>query len=56
MYVKDLNAAVSLRSIVLNLGQINKYCRIIGEVTINRILEKPCEICDYVPLPEVKAS
>jgi phosphate uptake regulator len=55
-YVKDVNSAVSLRGIVLNLGQINKYCRIIGEITINRILEKPSEICDYVPLAEVKAS
>jgi phosphate uptake regulator len=55
-YVKDVNTAVSLRTIVLNLGQINKYCRIIGEVTINRILEKPTDICDYVPLAEVKAT
>jgi phosphate uptake regulator len=55
-YVKDVNSAVSLRTIVLNLGQINKYCRIIGEVTINRILEKPTELCDYVPLAEAKAS
>jgi len=55
-YVKDVNAAVSLRTIVLNLGQINKYCRIIGEVTINRILERPTDICDYVPLAEVKAA
>jgi hypothetical protein len=55
-YVKDVNSAVSLRTIVLNLGLINKYCRIIGEVTINRILEKPTDICDYVPLAELKAS
>jgi phosphate uptake regulator len=55
-YVKDVNSAVSLRTIVMNLGQINKYCRIIGEVTINRILEKPTELCDYVPLAEAKAS
>jgi phosphate uptake regulator len=55
-YVKDVNSAVSLRTIVLNLGLVNKYCRIIGEVTINRILEKPTDICDYVPLAELKAS
>jgi hypothetical protein len=54
--VKEVTVAVSLRTIVLNLGIINKYCRIIGEVTINRILEKPTDICDYVPLAEVKAS
>jgi phosphate uptake regulator len=53
--VKDVSSAVSLRTIILNLGQINKYCRIIGEVTINRILETPTEICDYVPLTETKA-
>ena len=48
-YVKDVSIAVSLRIIVWNLGQIAKYCRIIGEVTINRIMEKPSEICEYVP-------
>jgi phosphate uptake regulator len=55
-YVKDVPTAVSLRTIVINLGQINKYCRIIGEVTINRIMETPTDICDYHPLVEVKAS
>jgi len=54
--IKDVSSAVSLRTIVLNLGQINKYCRIIGEVTINRVLETPTEICDYVPLPEAKVA
>jgi len=54
--VKDVSSAVGLRTIVLNLGQINKYCRIIGEVTINRVLEKPSDICDYVPLPEARSS
>jgi len=54
--VKDVSSAVGLSTIVLNLGQINKYCRIIGEVTINRVLEKPTDICDYVPLPEAKSS
>ncbi len=51
-YVKDVSVAVSLRTIVWNLGQICKYCRMIGEVTINRILEKPSEICEYLPIPE----
>jgi phosphate uptake regulator len=54
-YVKDVGAAASLRIIVWNLGQIAKYCRIIGEVTINRVLEKPTEICEYMPLQEAKA-
>jgi len=55
-HVRDPGAAASLRIIVWNLGQIAKYCRIIGEVTINRILEKPTEICEYLPVPEIKAS
>lgn len=54
--VKDPGAAASLRIIVWNLAQISKYCRMIGEVTINRILEKPSAICDYLPLPEGKAT
>ncbi len=55
-YVKDPGVAASLRIVVWNLAQISKYCRMIGEVTINRIMEKPSEICDYLPLPEAKAS
>lgn len=55
-YVKDPVTAASLRIIVWNLAQISKYCRIVGEVTINRILEKPSAICDYVPVPEGKAA
>lgn len=55
-HVKDPSVAASLRIIVWNLGQISKYCRMIGEVTINRIMEKPSDICDYVPLQEVKAN
>ncbi len=48
-YVKDASVAASLRIIIWNLSQIAKYCRIIGEVTINRIMEKPSEICEYIP-------
>ncbi len=55
-YVKDPGVAASLRIVVWNLAQISKYCRMIGEVTINRIMEKPSEICDYLPLPEARAS
>ena len=55
-YVKDVTVAASLRIIVWNLGQIAKYGRMIGEVTINRIMEKPSEICEYMPLQEAKAA
>jgi phosphate uptake regulator len=54
--VRDVSSAVSLRTIVLNLGQINKYCRIIGEVTINRVMETPTEICEYAPMAEAKVD
>jgi len=50
MHVKDTSAAASLRIMIRNLGQISKYCRSIGEITINRIMEKPSEICEYVPV------
>jgi phosphate uptake regulator len=49
-HVEDVTVAASLRIMIRNLGQIAKYCRILGEVTINRIMEKPSEICQYVPL------
>ena len=48
-HVKDATVAASLRIIIRNLSQIAKYCRIIGEVTVNRIMEKPSEICEYIP-------
>jgi len=48
-YAKDANLAATLRIITWNLGQIAKYSKIIGEVTINRIIEKPSEICQYTP-------
>jgi phosphate uptake regulator len=55
-YVKDPTVAASLRIIIWNLGQIIKYCRMVGEVTINRVLEKPTPICEYLPVPEARAS
>jgi phosphate uptake regulator len=55
-HVKDASVAASLRIMIWNLGQIAKFCRMVGEVTINRIIEKPSEICEYMPLQEVKAS
>ena len=48
--VKDANLAASLRIITWSLAQITKYSRIIGEVTINRIIEKPSEICTFLPV------
>jgi len=55
-HVKDPAAAAGLRIIVWNLGQVTKYCRMVGEVTINRVLEKPSPICEYLPLPEARAA
>jgi phosphate uptake regulator len=55
-YVKDVTSAVSLTTILLNLDQINKYSRIIGEVTINRLMEKPSQICEYAPVQEARPS
>ncbi|MGP8127234.1 MAG: PhoU domain-containing protein [Candidatus Bathyarchaeia archaeon] len=48
-HAKDATDAASLRIIIWNLDQIAKYCNIIGEVTINRIMEKPSNICEYIP-------
>jgi phosphate uptake regulator len=47
--IHQMNASVaaSLRIILWNLSQIARYCRIIGEVAINRIMEKPSEICEW---------
>ena len=55
-HVKDPAVAVGLRIVVWNLGQVAKYCRMIGEVTINRILEKPSPICEYLLTPEPRAA
>ena len=44
-HVKDASPAANLRIIIRNLGQIAKYCKIISEVSINRIMEQPSEIC-----------
>ena len=49
-HVKDASVAASLRITIRSLGQIAEYCRTIGEVTINRTMEKPSEICEYLPV------
>ncbi len=46
--VKDVSRATSLRIIIRNLGQFAKYCKIINEITINRVMETPSEICKYI--------
>ncbi|WP_455284836.1 PhoU domain-containing protein [[Eubacterium] cellulosolvens] len=43
--VKEVGLAVSLRTIVWNLGEVARYAKIIGEIAINRTLEAPSEIC-----------
>ena len=48
-HVKDVSRATSLRIIIRNLGQIAKYSKIISEITINRVMENPSEICEYLP-------
>jgi len=55
-HTKDPATAAGLRIIVWNLGQVTKFCRMIGEVTINRVLEKPSPICEYLPVPEARAT
>jgi phosphate uptake regulator len=55
-HVKDPTAAAGLRIIVWNLGQVSKYCRMIGEVTINRVLERPSAICEYLPVTEPRPA
>lgn len=36
-----------LRTIVWNLGEIARYSRVVAEVTINRTLERPGQICKF---------
>ncbi|MGA3110275.1 MAG: hypothetical protein ABSD99_12630, partial [Candidatus Bathyarchaeia archaeon] len=55
-YPKDPLIAATQRLRVWTLAQIPQSSRMIGEVTINRILEKPSAICEYLPLPEARAS
>ena len=47
-HVEDAIVAASLRIILRNLSQIATFCSSIGEVTINRIMENPSEICEYI--------
>ncbi|MEM3068919.1 MAG: phosphate uptake regulator PhoU [Nitrososphaerales archaeon] len=45
--IEDLEVAISLRSIVRSLGQITRYCGMIAEVTINRVMMQANEICTF---------
>ena len=55
-HVKEPTVAAGLRVVVWNLSQVTKYCRMIGEVTINRVLEKPSTVCEYLIAPEARAA
>ena len=46
IHQKNASVAASVRIILWNLSQIARYCRIIGEVAINRTMETPSEICE----------
>lgn len=43
----NLNYYLSLRTIIGTLGQIADHCSTICEITINRYLEEPSEICRF---------
>ncbi|MFN3621823.1 MAG: PhoU domain-containing protein [Nitrososphaerales archaeon] len=45
--VPNLNYYLSLRTIIWTLGQIADYCSTICEITINRYLEEPSDICKF---------
>jgi phosphate uptake regulator len=46
--IGDRNVALALRSITWNLTETARYCQMIAEVTINRYLEEPSELCDFI--------
>lgn len=46
--IEDLALAVGLRTIILNLTQIGKYCETIAEIAMNRMLESPSEVVEWV--------
>jgi len=45
--ISNRNVALALRSITWNLTETARYCQMIAEVTINRYLEEPSELCDF---------
>lgn len=48
--ISNRNVALAFRSIAWNLTETARYCQMIAEVTINRYLEEPSEICDFKKL------
>ena len=45
--VSNRNVALAFRSIAWNLTETARYCQMIAEVTINRYLEQPSELCTF---------
>jgi len=45
--ISSRNVALALRSIAWNLTEIARYCQMIAEVTINRYLEEPSDLCSF---------
>jgi len=45
--ISNRNVALALRSIAWNLTETAEYCQMIAEVTINRYLEEPSELCGF---------
>jgi len=45
--VSNRNVALAFRSIAWNLTETARYCQMIAEVTINRYLEEPSELCSF---------
>ncbi len=48
--VLNRNVALAFRSITWNLTEAARYCQMIAEVTINRYLEEPSELCSFKKL------
>lgn len=45
--MSNRNVALALRSIAWHLTETARYCQMIAEVTINRYLEEPSELCSF---------
>jgi phosphate uptake regulator len=45
--VSNRNVALALRSVAWNLTETARYCQMIAEVTINRYLEEPSDLCNF---------
>jgi phosphate uptake regulator len=45
--ISNRNVALAFRSIAWNLTETARYCQMIAEVTINRYLEEPSELCNF---------